>query len=500
MAATPPKAPSRTVIGLLVGGMLLTGCSNSLWTKFQDMQCVVNCDSPDPSRRQNFEQPVWQTGTMFLGEMLCLVAFTFLNSRLNPFRLAERRRRRAAKAARLETYPHETERLGASLLNDPDESAVGFGESSVSLQREGEDRSGYDSVSGSSTPVRPPLKSTGSVAAAAGAEGPGMKWSEAVLFWLPSLCDIFGTTCMNVGLFFIPVSVYQMTRGALVLWVGLFSVIFLKRTLTRAQWVALAVCMLGVGVVGAASLTGNDPKEPSEAAEREGGVSPIVGFALVLVAQLFTATQFVLEERIMEHHAVEPLLAAGYEGVFGFITTFTALLVAYWFYGATPAGQDGYFDVKAGWHQLVDHPKVLGSSIVIMFSIAGFNFCGLAVTRTVSATARSTIDSCRTLGIWAVSLFLGWETFKVLQVIGFALLVYGTSVFNGLAAFPHWTGLHRDLLPAGAPEDEDGSYRAVPAVVVQDTDVEDESVVSMGRRVSRKAAVRGNEENRPLLG
>lgn len=48
------------------------------------------------------------------------------------------------------------------------------------------------------------------------------------------------------------------------------------------------------------------------------------------------------------------------------------------------------------------------------------------MTRTVSATSRSTIDTCRTLFIWIVSLGLGWETFKWLQVLGFALLVYGT--------------------------------------------------------------------------
>jgi hypothetical protein len=61
---------------------------------------------------------------------------------------------------------------------------------------------------------------------------------------------------------------------------------------------------------------------------------------------------------------------------------------------------------------------------------SGFNFFGLSVTRTVSATSRSTIDTCRTLFIWVVSLGLGWETFKWLQVLGFALLVYGTFLFN----------------------------------------------------------------------
>lgn len=74
--------------------------------------------------------------------------------------------------------------------------------------------------------------------------------------------------------------------------------------------------------------------------------------------------------------------------------------------------------------------------LVANSTYSGFNFFGLSVTRTVSATARSTIDSCRTLFIWVVSLGLGWETFKWLQVVGFALLVYGTMLFNEIVRPP----------------------------------------------------------------
>jgi hypothetical protein len=67
---------------------------------------------------------------------------------------------------------------------------------------------------------------------------------------------------------------------------------------------------------------------------------------------------------------------------------------------------------------------------------SGFNYFGLSVTRTVSATSRSTIDTCRTLFIWIVSLALNWETFKWLQVVGFVLLVYGTFLFNDIVRPP----------------------------------------------------------------
>ena len=48
---------------------------------------------------------------------------------------------------------------------------------------------------------------------------------------------------MNVGLLYTPVSIYQMTRGALVLFVGVLSVIFLHRRLWLYQSVDFSSCI-----------------------------------------------------------------------------------------------------------------------------------------------------------------------------------------------------------------------------------------------------------------
>ena len=86
-----------------------------------------------------------------------------------------------------------------------------------------------------------------------------------------------------------------------------------------------------------------------------------------------------------------------------------------------------YFDIPKGWHQIIHTPRVFWTCIAIMISIGSFNFFGLSVTSRVSATARSLIDTCRTLGIWIVSLAIGWENLvfplSLLQVAGFAMLV-----------------------------------------------------------------------------
>lgn len=214
------------------------------------------------------------------------------------------------------------------------------------------------------------------------------------------------------------------------------------------QWISLLLVMLGVCIVGMSGTILAPSDEPSADAakgaesddELPEAAQALLGVLLILFAQLFTAAQFVLEEKIMSRYSVEPLLAVGYEGLFGLITTLAAMPILHLTIGSTPAGRGGYFDMSAGWRQIIGVPAVLWSSVAIAFSIAFFNFFGLSVTRSVSATARSTIDTCRTLGIWLVSLGLGWEVLRPLsgglQCAGFVLLVYGTFLFNGIVDPP----------------------------------------------------------------
>ncbi|KAJ4001396.1 hypothetical protein F5050DRAFT_1724712 [Lentinula boryana] len=382
--------PSSFFIPFLLAGMILTGSSNSLWSKWQDMQCVENCDDPDAGRRLLYEQPVWQTLQMFLGEMLCFL----------PVIYAWFRSRRSQPV---------------QLLQESESSEVTS--SNVKLAPASRTLSGWNYL----------------------------------LLWIPAACDLTGTTLMNVGLLYTPVSIYQMSRGSLVLFVGLLSVVFLRRRLWLYQWVSLIIVMSGVALVGFSGslikdtvkeavnllLNGRADSSPPESIETPEATTVLVGVFFILFAQVFTATQFVVEEKIMGHYSVPPLVAVGFEGLFGAITILIFFPIL-----ALPAisSKSPFFDIPRGWHQMVDTPSVLWSGIVIACSIALFNFFGLSVTRHVSATARSLVDTCRTLVIWLVSLGLGWEKLlwpiSLLQVLGFALLVYGTFLFNNLVASP----------------------------------------------------------------
>ncbi|CAL1704208.1 unnamed protein product [Somion occarium] len=384
-----------------------------------DMQCVENCDDPNPTHHVLYEQPIWQTLQMFLGEMLCFlpVILTWLNAK------------RRTPAVHL---PQTEEDIDEDLDDEP--------------SRPGSSSAAKD------FPDAGPQHLRG--------------W-KCLLLWFPAVCDLTGTTLMNVGLLYTPVSIYQMTRGALVLFVGTLSVIFLRRRLWLYQWVSLITVMAGVSLVGYSGSLIKDPireetnallalsralsdnhAAPSvplpEPIEEPQVTKVLIGVFFVLFAQVFTATQLVVEEKIMARYTVSPDIAVGLEGFFGFIT----ILLALPFISISPLSNPSspqyspFFDLPRGWAQMIYTPTVLWSGVAIAISISLFNWFGLSVTRRLSATARSLTDTCRTLSIWLVSLGLGWEKIvwpiSVLQVAGFALLVYGTFLFNNLVNPPKY--------------------------------------------------------------
>ncbi|ADV25777.1 integral membrane protein [Cryptococcus gattii Ru294] len=406
--------PNKMGVSTLVAGMFLTGCANSLLSKYQDMECVENCGKHADGPRVNFEQPVWQTLNMFIGEFMCGL----------PLLWAYYKKRKAMKA-RSEGYSRV-----ATEENEEEHHLLGH------HHDHGQLLSGWK-----------------------------MCW-----LWFPAFFDICGTTLMNVGLILTPVSIFQMSRGALVLWVAVLSVIFLRRHLWLYQWVSLIIVTFGVCLVGlSGSLAKEALSDPTEllatvaARPADDPARAAVGVMVILFAQIFTAGQYVVEEKIMSRYTVEPLKAVTLEGFFGLVTTLIAMPFLHLFL----RHRSSYFDIPRGWHQIISTPTVLWSCFAIMLSIGSFNFFGLSVTHSVSATTRSTVDTCRTLGIWIVSLGLGWEALvwpvSFLQIIGFALLVYGTFVFNGLVKpliFPPPPSVH---LPHEPELEETGEVPAAGA-------------------------------------
>ena len=113
----------------------------------------------------------------------------------------------------------------------------------------------------------------------------------------------------------------------------------------------------------------NNAPAPPEDGEASDALRIVVGVLLIAFAQLFTATQFVLEEFIMAKHTIPPVQMVGWEGVFGFSITIIGMPILWVLFGMRESGKGGYFDLPHGAHQLFSSPAIWGTAIAIMFSI-----------------------------------------------------------------------------------------------------------------------------------
>jgi drug/metabolite transporter (DMT)-like permease len=61
---------------------------------------------------------------------------------------------------------------------------------------------------------------------------------------IPTIFDLVATVLMNIGLLSVTASVYQMMRGAEMLFAALFSIMFLHRHLNKFHFGGIACCVV----------------------------------------------------------------------------------------------------------------------------------------------------------------------------------------------------------------------------------------------------------------
>mmetsp|Transcript_27546 Transcript_27546/g.69514 ORF Transcript_27546/g.69514 Transcript_27546/m.69514 type:complete len:439 (+) Transcript_27546:231-1547(+) len=378
---------------LLAFAMLVTGSINTISTKLADIQCVpidvkvtgvhppimsstnpITCDAVQPNSTSpgacqagctTFDHPFFQAAGMFIGELLCIIAF----------------------------------RITLLCATSKSREALHVDESS-----EMSDEAGLE-------------------------EG-----FPPYIFALPALCDMVATCIMYLGLTMTYASVFQMLRGSVVVFTGLLSIIMLNKRLLACHVLGMFLVTAGAFVVGLSSVvaTGGD----SEGAPKPS--HPLLGNILIVCAQVVVSTQMVIEEKFLSRYRVSPLQAVGWEGFWGLLFLAIALTGMY-FSQVGPDMCDGHAcieNVIQAFHQVQSNTMLMAAVLGNVGSIAFFNYFGISVTQTMSATHRMVLDSLRTMVIWFFSLYVGWQSFAPLQVVGFAVLFLGTLVYNEIVTIP----------------------------------------------------------------
>ncbi|XP_029669820.1 solute carrier family 35 member F6 [Formica exsecta] len=245
---------------------------------------------------------------------------------------------------------------------------------------------------------------------------------------VPALCDMFATSIMYIGLNMTYASSFQMLRGSVIVFTGMLSIGFLNRKLGIREWIGIGFVIIGLAFVGASDILTMGDSDISVN-------SVITGDLLIIFAQVITAVQMVVEEKYMMEQNIPALQAIGWEGIFGFIGIFIALIPLNYITAPPPFADNSRGTLEASVEALVEigsSSKLLIAIIGISFSIAFFNFAGISVTKEMSATTRMILDSVRTILIWAFSLAFQWQVFHYMQLIGFTILLIGMACYNNI--------------------------------------------------------------------
>ena len=209
-----------------------------------------------------FRKPWAMTTVMFVGMSFCLPLAHFQEWKA---------KKRADAAKRQQQQQQQSDAALRSPLLDPvDESAA------------------YDGQ-GSAAAVAPPsrLQSLGAAAAA--------ELRRAALLSVPTAFDLVATVLMNVGLLSVTASVYQMMRGAEMLFAALFAVLFLRRRLNKWHLGGIGCCVAGIGLVGAASVLSGEGSQTHAVSTGD----MLLGMALIIASQAVQAAQLTFEDHFM---------------------------------------------------------------------------------------------------------------------------------------------------------------------------------------------------------
>ncbi|CAK0780911.1 hypothetical protein CVIRNUC_005219 [Coccomyxa viridis] len=259
-------------------------------------------------------------------------------------------------------------------------------------------------------------------------------FKEVMILALPMFFDLTATLLMSIGLLYVTASVYQMLRGAEILFSAIFAVTFLKRPLNKLHYGGIAGCLAGICLVGASSLL-----SPGSGGSSQAGMV-LLGMALIVVAQAVQAAQVTMEDYAMSHVGLAPLQVVGYEGLLGTLVLFLVLMPIVYFI----PGKDGQ-----GLHEdsletayMIGHSEPRWSIPLVLvansLSLLLYNVAGMFVTEEMGAVSRTVFESARTLFVWLGDLLLyythtglgeQWNNSSYLQAAGFAVLVVGTLVY-----------------------------------------------------------------------
>ncbi|XP_017111213.1 solute carrier family 35 member F6 [Drosophila elegans] len=255
---------------------------------------------------------------------------------------------------------------------------------------------------------------------------------------LPTVLDVVASILLFTGLYLTYATSFQMIRGAALIFVGIFSTMFLNHTLSGRHW--LAIFTISCGLLDIISLDVQRVGYDQVTLPYTDQKSILTGDLLIVIAEILHGLQYVYEEKQLKTSNVAPLQAAGWQGIFGLIITSLLAICMHFLPSVSPFNEssravfDDWSDLLAG---LQGNPAMIMALIGFTVSCALYNFIGLFIAMYSSSANRLLADGLRVYFIWVFVIVMEWEYINLVTILGFIILQMGIILYRQ-ALFLDW--------------------------------------------------------------
>ena len=123
-------------------------------------------------------------------------------------------------------------------------------------------------------------------------------------------------------------------------------------------------------------------------------------------------------------HVVEMV---GWEGVWGMLLSAFFMFIFYTIPGKDFGSYENPFQATM---QIFNNRTLLMAMLCSSLVIGPFNYYGAKITQHFSAMHRCLICASRMCVVWIFCIASGWESIRLMQVIGYTLIVFGNLIYN----------------------------------------------------------------------
>lgn len=267
-------------------------------------------------------------------------------------------------------------------------------------------------------------------------------WKHYFYVAAPAMCDLCATCLMNIGLFYLDASIWQMLRGSMVIFSALLSIIFLKKRYLAYHWTGILLVTLGLVTVSFSSFMKADSEDEKKSTPAQIAMS----IALVVGAQVIQASQIVIEEYLLKNVKAAASLIVGLEGMWGGLVGILVMYIVHNTSTKSALVADMFHEDSIDTFIMFKHSQTLVILIIFyILAILFYNLFGMMVTQTFSAVYRTIMEAVRTMCIWIVNIIIYFldnthgekiEWASLVEAIGFVILLLGNFMFNKVMRLP----------------------------------------------------------------